>query len=133
MINKHMCIGACIAMIATMAFAGPVNADRFSKIEKNGKQLQGGNATLHVTLREVTKNGGIRVADRDGQLRTITISSKNMKKMSALKRGEGLKLVLKNLTFKGNRISGTVTIRNARGLIVDDTLFFMICSSEHKW
>lgn len=133
MINKHMCIGACIAMISTMAFAGPVNADRFSKIEKNGKQLQGGNVTLHVTLREVTKNGGIRVADRDGQTRTITITSKNLTKINALKRGDGLTLLLHNLTFKGNRISGTVTVKNARGLIVDDSWFVMICSSEHKW
>jgi len=133
MVNRYIRIAACIAMISTMALAGPVNADRFSKIEKNAKQLRGGNVTLHVTLRDVMKNGGIRVADRDRQTRTITISSKNMTKINSLKRGEGLSLVLKNLKYKGNRISGTITVKNARGLIVDDTLFFMICSSEHKW
>ncbi len=133
MINRYIRIAACIAMISTMALAGPLTNARFSEIEKSGKQLQGGKATLQVTLREVTKNGGIRVADRDGQTRTITISSKNLTKMNALKRGEGLNLVLKNLKFKGNRISGTITVKNARGLIVDDTLFSMICSSEHKW
>ncbi len=133
MINGSIRIAACIAMISTMALAAPVNADRFSEIEKNAKGLQGGNATLQVTLREVTKNGVIRVSDRDGQTRTIAISSKNMTQINSLKRGEGLSLVLKNLKFKGNRISGTITVKNARGLIVDDTLFSMICSSEHKW
>lgn len=133
MSNGSIRIAACIAMISTMALAGPVNADRFSEIEKNAKQLQGGNATLQVTLRDVMKNGVIRVSDRDGQTRTITISSKNMTQINSLKRGEGLSLVLKNLKFKGNRITGAVTVKNARGLIVDDSMFVMICSSEHKW